>query len=67
MLGILAKLNGCKTYIVCLVTILYNIIMAWNGTMDWNAAIKGCEEALMVATLRHGIAKVNTFPTLPTL
>ena len=48
-------LNGYKTYIVAIVSILGAWVSVWNGTLDQSSAIKLTETAVLGMTIRHGI------------
>lgn len=54
----LKKLEGYKTYIVCTVVILYNLVQLWNGSIDANTAFQNSKDALIGCTLRHSISKI---------
>lgn len=49
-------LNGYKTYIVCLVAIIYGVSGFFTGNLDANAAIQIVLTALTGAGIRHGIS-----------
>jgi len=52
------KLNGKKTYIVAVLTIIYAVTGAAIGKIDWNTAVGIILAALGMSGLRHGISKV---------
>jgi hypothetical protein len=54
----LQKLNGYKTYIVCSVVLLYNLVQLWNGSIDANTAFQNSKDAILGCTIRHSIAKL---------
>lgn len=59
-MSILTKLDGYKTYIVCTVVIIYNLVQLWNGSIEPSDAFKNCQDAVIGCTLRHGISKLSS-------
>lgn len=49
-------LNGSKTYIVGIVSVLAAWVGVWGGTVDFATALQLTETAVLGMTIRHGIA-----------
>ena len=50
-------MKGKKSYLVCLIAVVYSISGFFYGALDIHAAFQIILGALAVAGLRHGIAK----------
>jgi type IV secretory pathway VirB2 component (pilin) len=55
MLSLFSKIEGYKTYIVAVVTVIYALVTMWNGTMDQHTGVAMILGALGLGGLRHGI------------
>lgn len=53
-------INGKKTYIVCALTVLFNIALAWDGKITWDEAVNQSKIAVIGATIRHAISSSST-------
>lgn len=51
----MAALTGWKTYLVCIVGVLYAIVSYWNGSMDFNTMIAFILGAGGIGGLRSGV------------
>lgn len=49
-------LNGAKTYIVGVVSVIGAWIAVWGGTLDFAQAVQITETAVLGMTIRHGVA-----------
>ena len=54
--------NGYKTYIVSVTTILYAVISVGFGQHDWGSAVTMILGASGLGALRHGVAKSTPEP-----
>jgi len=49
-------LNGKKTYLVALATLLFAGLGWWLGRLEPNAALQLAVTAISAATIRHGVS-----------
>lgn len=52
-------ISGYKTYFICAATIVYDLAMWWNGSMDQHTAILAIGAALGGMAMRHGISQAQ--------
>lgn len=53
------KIDGYKTYLVAIVSVIYAIVGLGFGHNDWTSAVTMILGSSGLGTLRHGVSKVS--------